>query len=218
MKNIGKKTLGGLVCVSLFGCASIADTSSELGKKMGIENSQGAAAAGGATIGCLGGAVLAYATGNNVAKGCGTGAIAVGAIAAVTVYQQQLDEAKKITAEAKGTPYIVKMTEKPAAQPASQASAPAQPAENRLDTMTLDLPRKSVDSKDPQIATIAKKVALVAARNPNGAVITVEGSKARRDYLSALISQSIPPASQQSVKVESKASTTNTRVTLVSLG
>lgn len=218
MKVVVENFCLSVICLSLLGCATVVSSSGELGKKMGIDNQQGAAATGGAVIGCLGGALLGYATGIGAAKGCGAGAVVIGTISAVTVYQQQLDEAKKIQKEAQGSGYTVVLTEKPAPRESNPASAANQSSASRLNTMTLDLPKKSVDAKDPEVAAIARKVVLLAARDPKGALITVEGTKARRDYLSSLLTQAIPAESQKLIRVESKASIVNTRMTLASVG
>ena len=74
------------------GCTTLTDTSQSLGDHLGISNTSGAAATGGAILGCVGGAAVGATVGaftghplEAAAIGCGGGALALGYISPTTL-------------------------------------------------------------------------------------------------------------------------------------
>ena len=78
--------------VALSGCADIQ-------KQTGMDN-KAFGAAGGAAIGCVGGALLAKISGQNAAAGCAVGAIAGGLIGFEKARQEEIAEAVRVQQEA----------------------------------------------------------------------------------------------------------------------
>lgn len=78
--------------VALSGCADIQ-------RQTGLDN-KALGAAGGAAIGCVGGALLAKISGQNAAAGCAVGAIAGGLIGFEKVRQEEIAAAVRVQQEA----------------------------------------------------------------------------------------------------------------------
>lgn len=99
MNKIKTSIIALSVALMFTGCASIQSASQTVGNKIGIKDTTTASATGGAIIGCGIGGVVGYATGAGIAQGCALGGVALGAVAGITAYQKQLDEAKKVAEE-----------------------------------------------------------------------------------------------------------------------
>lgn len=80
------------LAITLAGCA-------DLQKQTGMDGKT-AAAAGGAAIGCIGGALLAKISGQNAAGGCMAGAVAGGLIGFAKARQDEISAASKAQQEA----------------------------------------------------------------------------------------------------------------------
>ena len=96
-------TLVALAATASFttGCTTLTDAGQSLGNHLGISNQSGAAATGGAMLGCAGGAAVGAAIGaftghplQAAAMGCGGGALALGYMSYAASVQKQLDNAR----------------------------------------------------------------------------------------------------------------------------
>lgn len=81
-----------MLAISLVGCADIQKQTGMDGKTAG--------AAGGAAIGCIGGALLAKVTGQNAAGGCVAGAVVGGLVGFAKARQDEISAAAKAQQEA----------------------------------------------------------------------------------------------------------------------
>lgn len=140
-----------LTVASLFGCSTIQSASQSVGNKIGIKDTTTASATGGAIIGCIGGGAIGYITGGGVAQGCAYGGVALGAVAGITAYEKQLDEAKKIQEELAKENSDLKMviverdlTIESKDNEVKEANSKAEASKKALDKTIIEMPKKKV--------------------------------------------------------------------------
>lgn len=200
MNKIKTSIIAISVALMFTGCASIQSASQTVGNKIGIKDTTTASATGGAIIGCIGGGFIGYATGAGVAQGCAVGGVALGAVAGITAYQKQLDEAKKVQEElAKENSdlkmVIVERDLKLEAKDKEVQAANAKVEESKkvLDKTVISMPKKKVSK------TVAKSnfqkafdaTARVANQTPepNKSTIKVYASKAEIEEYKAQVAK-----------------------------
>lgn len=189
-----KLSIIAITITSLFGCSTIQSASQSVGNKIGIKDETTASVTGGALLGCGAGAVVGYVTGAGIAQGCAYGGVAVGAVAGITSYQKQLDEAKKIQEELakENSELKVSIIEKDVQlkDKDSQIENEKAKATKSLDKVVIEVPKK----KAPKANKANFKQAFdmttrVANQTPKKATIKVYGTKADIDSLKAEVAK-----------------------------
>jgi hypothetical protein len=189
--HISRAALGILVTAALIitsGCATIDNTTTKLGRAVGIKSDSASTVSGGA-IGCAGGALLSHFLHKSAVAGCVIGGTA-GAIAATEIHKHQVEQARELAAQAHAAGAVAVLKTKTVE--AKDASGQLKPTE-AVDSLTIDL--KESDVKAHGQATwdlIAKADHMAEASAPTDPVtITVRGTTAERAWLSAQVRQSL---------------------------
>lgn len=151
MTRIKTSILAISISLMFSGCSTIQSASQTVGNKIGIKDTTTASTAGGAIIGCIGGGVIGYATGAGVAQGCAYGGVALGAVAGITAYEKQLNEAKKVQEELAKENSDLKMviverdlTIESKDKEVKEANTKAEASKKALEKTVIEMPKKKV--------------------------------------------------------------------------
>lgn len=194
-----------LIAASLFalltGCASLDTATQKVGGVFGSKSDTTRSTTGGAILGCAGGALLARVIGNgsDMLKGCAAGGV-VGAVASLNIHKHELENARKLANEAKanGAQSSVKTrTETAKADDGKPQTADV------LDHLRIDFNAGDVAKHGSASVEILTKTARLADASSSPEVITVEGTKAQRAWMTAQLRQALKPGS--TVKLDERA-------------
>ncbi|PRG49766.1 hypothetical protein C6T62_01290 [Burkholderia multivorans] len=186
------------------GCASINDTSESLGHHLGISNQSGAAAAGGAALGCLGGAavggVIGVITGHGLAGagiGCAGGAVLLGAESYAASVQKQLDNARaaakvlqdQLTAMNAQQQAVV------ATQMVHDHDKDGKPTSKEIPAWyhtDIGLPPAGMKSHDPRVAALIGKAGELASKSDKPVTIGVYVMARDANWVRGILDAAIP--------------------------
>lgn len=186
------------------GCTSLTDAGQSVGNHLGISNQSGAAATGGAILGCAGGGAIGAAIGaftghplEAAAIGCGSGALALGYMSYAASVQKQLDNAR---AGAKA------MQDQLSAMNAQQKAIVAtkmvhdkdkdgKPTSKEIpawDKTIVGLPPAGMKSHDPKVAALITKAGELASKSDKPVTIGVYVMARDADWVRGILDASIP--------------------------
>lgn len=193
-----KLSIIALSVAAITGCSTIQSASQTVGNKIGIKDTTSASATGGAVIGCALGGVVGYATGGGVAQGCAYGGVLVGAVAGITAYEKQLDEAKKVQEELLKENSDLKMSIIEKDYKIEQkdnevkvANDKAEESKRVLDKTIIEMPKKAPKVKaKTNFKQAFDLTSRVANQSPKKSTIKVYGTKQDIADLKAEVEQS----------------------------
>lgn len=186
------------------GCASINDASESLGHHLGISSQSGAAATGGAAIGCLGGAavggVVGVLTGHGLAGaglGCAGGAALLGAESYAASVQKQLDNARaggkvlqdKLTAMNAQQQVVVATAMVHDRDKNGKPTSKEMPAWNHTD---IGLPPSGMKTHDLRVADLIRKAGELASKSDKPVTIGVYVMARDANWVRGLLDAAIP--------------------------
>lgn len=187
--------MAGLVA-AVSGCATIDNGTQKIGHSLGIKNDNTAAGVTGGAIGCGAGALLSHFMGKSALAGCAIGG-AVGAVSAIQIHKHQVEEARKLAAEAEaaGAMATVKTTTVEAADDNGQKK----PTE-ALSSLDIALQPADVRAHGANTTGLLIKAAHMADASSDPVTITLEGPKAEREWMRSQVQAALKVGTKTTVR------------------
>lgn len=199
-------TLVALAATASFttGCTTLTDAGQSLGNHLGISNQSGAAATGGAILGCAGGAAFGAAIGaftghplQAAAMGCGGGALALGYMSYAASVQKQLDNARagakvlqdQLTAMNAQQQAIV------STKMVHDQDKDGKPTSKEIpawDKTIVGLPAAGMKTHDPRVAALIAKAGDLASKSDKPVTIGVYVMARDANWVRGILDAAIP--------------------------
>ncbi|MDJ1160454.1 hypothetical protein QHI69_00865 [Burkholderia gladioli pv. gladioli] len=186
------------------GCTTLTGAGQSLGDHLGISNQSGAAATGGAIIGCAGGAAVGAAIGaftghplEAAAMGCGAGGLALGYMNYAASVQKQLDNARA-GAKAMQDQLIAMNAQQQAivsTKLVHDQDKDGKPTSKEIpawDKTIVGLPPVGMKSHDPRVAALISKAGELASKSDKPVTIGVYVMARDADWVRGLLNAAIP--------------------------
>lgn len=179
------------------GCATIDSTTQKLGHAVGIKNDTAAAGVTGGAIGCGAGALLSHFMGKSALAGCALGG-AAGSLSAIQIHRHQVEEARKLAAEAdaSGARATVKTTTVEAVDDQGQKK----PTE-ALSSLDIALRPVDVRAHGANTSGLLVKAAHMADASSDPVTITLEGPKSEREWMRSQVQAALKVGTKTTVRV-----------------
>lgn len=161
------------------GCATIDSGTQKIGHSLGIKNENVSAGVSGGAIGCGAGALISHFLGKSAMAGCALGG-AAGAISAIQIHRHQVEEARKLAAEAEAAG--AKATVKTTTVEAADNHGVKKPTE-ALSNLTIALQPADVRAHGANTSGLLVKAARMADASSDPVTITLAGPKAEREWM-----------------------------------
>lgn len=178
------------------GCATVDNATQSLGHAVGIKNDTTTSAVSGGVIGCGAGLLIGHMLMHQSALGsCAIGG-AVGAVSAVEIHKHQVEEARKLAAEANAAGAVAVVKTKTVE--VVDSNGQKQPTET-LSSLTIDLKPADVRINGADTTAILAKAAHVADASQTPVTITAEGTPSERTWLDTTLRADLKPGSKTTV-------------------
>lgn len=179
------------------GCATIDSTTQKLGHAVGIKNDTAAAGVTGGAIGCGAGALLSHFMGKSALAGCAV-AGAAGALSAIQIHRHQVEEARKLAAEADAAGAKATVNTKTVAVADNKGKKQPEPVLSSLD---IALQPADVKAHGANTAGLLVKAAHLADASADPVTITLEGPKTEREWMRSQVQAALKTGTKTTVRV-----------------
>ncbi|BFI94972.1 MAG: hypothetical protein RSP_04820 [Rhodanobacter sp.] len=179
------------------GCATIDNATQSMGHAVGIKNDNAAAGVTGGALGCGVGALASHFLGKSALAGCALGG-AAGALSAIQIHRHQVDEARKLAAEAEAAGAKATVNTKTVDVADNDGQKKPEPVLSSLD---IALQPADVASHGTNTAGLLVKAAHLADASADPVTITLEGPKVERDWMRSQVQAALKAGTKTTVRV-----------------
>ncbi|HDR8943192.1 TPA: hypothetical protein QDB15_000120 [Burkholderia vietnamiensis] len=204
LKTAATPVVIAVMALSTTACTTLTNAGQSLGDHLGISNQSGAAATGGAILGCVGGAAVGGAIGaftghplQAAAMGCGAGGLALGYMSYAASVQKQLDNARagakvlqdQLTAMNAQQQAIVSTK---LVHDQDKDGKPTSKEIPAWDKTVMGLPPSGMKTHDPRVAALIAKAGDLASKSDKPVTIGVYVMARDANWVRGILDAAIP--------------------------